>query len=198
MTEKIDLQKIENKAWKSFYAKDGLFDLFFGVMVFVGAIRTITDNVWFTIVIFIGILILPLGKRYITTPRLGRVKFSTERLGKQMKLFSGIGITIVVIVLLFYTVIYPGNYPRIIASILIVALIVSVFSLVAYYLDHWRLFVYGVLIASQELIWISFGRTIGAYFDLIIGCIILFIGIFVLFSFLEKYPLPIEEATYGL
>jgi hypothetical protein len=196
MNREIDLKKMEKKSWKTFYAQDGLYDIFFGIMVLVGGLRTLTDIPWLTLGILVGVLVIPLGKKYITTPRIGRVKFGRERMGKMMIVTAGIGIAVVITSLILFLTVYSGNYPRILASFLIVALIVSVFSLMAYYLDHFRLFFYGIFIAAHEFIWVLYGRTTATYYNLFLGIVLLFIGFLVLIKFLNKYPKPKEEADY--
>ncbi len=198
MNQDIDLKKIEKKAWKTYYAQDGLFDIFFGIMILVGAIRTITDIPWFIFGILIGVLIIPLGKRYITTPRIGRVKFGEKRQGKMIIVTGGIGIAISITALLFFITVYSGDFPKILGSFLMVAMIVMVFTLMAYFLDHYRLFFYGIFFASTEFIWFFLGRNTAAYYELFLGTIILFVGIFVLIRFLKRYPIPGEEVPNGL
>ena len=198
MVEEFDLGRIEKKAWRTYYANDGLYDIFFGIMVFMGAMRTIFDNPLFTLGILLGILVIPLGKRYITTPRIGRVKFSRERLGKLTLLTAGIGVIVVITALLFFITVYLGNFPKILISFLMVAMIVFAFGLMAYYLDHFRLFIYGIFIASQEFIWILYGKTFAGYYNLFLGSIFLFVGFLVLIKFLQSYPKPNMEVANGL
>lgn len=195
MTEKIDLGSIEKKAWRTYYADDGLYDIFFGIMVFMGAMRTIFDNPVFTLGILIGIIIIPMGKKYITTPRIGRVKFSKERLDKMTLLTAGIGVIVVITALLFFITVYIGDFPKILISFLMVVMIVSAFGIMAYYLDHFRLFIYGILIASHEFVWVLYGRNYAGYYNLFLGTVFLFVGSLVLINFLNEYPKPSKEVT---
>ncbi len=196
MNKETYLKKMEKKAWKTFYAQDGLYDIFFGIMVLFGGLRTLTDIPWLTLGILAGVLVIPLGKKYITTPRIGRVKFGRERMHKMLIVTAGIGIAVVITSLILFLTVYSGNYPKILASFIIVALIVSVFGLMAYYLDHLRLFFYGILISAHEFIWVLYGRTTATYYNLFLGIILLFIGLLVLIKFLNKYPKPKEEANF--
>lgn len=198
MKKEIDLGRIEKKAWRTYYANDGLYDIFFGILVFVGALRTLFDNPLITLGILFGILVIPLGKKYITTPRIGRVKFSRERIGKMKLLTGGIGVVVVITALLFFITVYIGDFPKILISFLMVAMIVFAFGLMAYFLDHFRLLIYGILIASHEFIWILYGRTSAGYYNLFLGTVFLFIGFLVLINFLKKYPKPSMEVPNGL
>jgi hypothetical protein len=84
MTEGVSLEKVERKAWASYF-EDGLWDIFLGAMLLIGGIRSVTDYVWYTLLILPLILVLPVGKRLITTPRLGYAKFGPSRKTKQEK-----------------------------------------------------------------------------------------------------------------
>jgi hypothetical protein len=198
MTEKIDLESIEKKAWKTFYAEDGLYDIFFGIMIFVSAVRTLTDIPWLTLGILLGVLVISLGKRYITTPRVGRVKFGPKRMGKMIILTGGIGVAIVITSFLFFITVYSGDFPRILASFLMMAMIIIVFGLMAYYLDNFRDFIYGILFALHEFVWVIYGRTIASFYFLFLGTILLFVGFLVLIRFLQRYPKPDEEVANDL
>jgi len=85
MTGKINLKEIERKAWMSYF-EDGLWDIFMGLLMLTTGIRSLTDNVWFTLGIFAALLISVIGKKLITIPRIGRVKFGPARKVKQKKL----------------------------------------------------------------------------------------------------------------
>ena len=85
-----DLKKIESKVWTSYF-KDGLWDIFFGLMLLTMGLRTLTDNVLFTFGMLAAVLVHILGKRWITVPRLGVVRFSETRRKKRSFLIYLIG-----------------------------------------------------------------------------------------------------------
>ena len=96
MAETINLKAIERRAWTSYF-EDGLWDIFLGAMLLIGGIRSVTDYVWYTFLILPLILVLPLGKRFTTTPRLGLVKFGRSRKGKQEKAVVALIISVLAI-----------------------------------------------------------------------------------------------------
>jgi hypothetical protein len=50
MSEKTNLKEIEKKAWASYF-EDGLWDIFMDLLMLGMGLRTLTDNVWYTLVI---------------------------------------------------------------------------------------------------------------------------------------------------
>ena len=200
MKQKINLQEIERKAWRSYF-QDGLIDMFIGIIMVTSAIRTFTDNVWFTFLIFVGVFIMIGGKRYITNPRVGVVKFGPERTMKRLKLGSLIGIAVIITVILVLPVPFIRDFmkalPQIIPSLMVASLFVVIFGAMAYYLNYSLLAVYGLMFAAGELLWEIYGIPVGPSVMLIFGCMILGIGIFCLSQFLRKYPLPVGEAVSG-
>ena len=96
MTEKIDLKAIEKKAYRSFFM-DGIWDIFIGMIFLnlgIGPLFILLFNfpdIWNTIIISLGwnifaFLIFYFGKKYITIPRIGFVKFGQKREAKRIKL----------------------------------------------------------------------------------------------------------------
>jgi hypothetical protein len=195
MTETIDLKAIERKAWASYF-EDGLLDIFLGAMLLIGGIRSITDYAWYTLLIVPLILVLPLGKKLITTPRLGHVKFGPARKLKQTKVIAVLTISVLAT---FALLMLPKSGFALPAKMLISPImagwIAVVFGIIAYYLDFTRLFTYGLLFAISEVLSGLFGVYIGAMAQTISGIAVLLIGLFVLTRFLRKYPQPVEATS---
>jgi hypothetical protein len=81
--QKIRVKEAQQKAWRSVF-QDGLWDIYLGLLLLTMGIGDLLDNMDLTktryYTIFFGIyavslLLLWAGKRFITLPRLGRVKF---------------------------------------------------------------------------------------------------------------------------
>jgi len=196
MNQKINLKKLEKKAWTKYF-EDGLWDIFFGIMLLTTVIRTITDNVWFTFLIFSGVLIMIAGKRYMTVPRIGLVKFGPEREMKRIKLIGIIGIAVIITFILFLAGNSINNPPKMMFSFIIAALVVVIFGFLAYYLEYFRLALYGILFAIGEILWSLFGESVGLMAMLAFGSTILIIGIITLVLFMRENPLPSEGAMNG-
>ncbi len=205
MTEKIDLKKIEKKAWKS-YHQDGLWDIFLGLILLNFGIAPLLEEITGTtyllsyiIILVVAFIIFYSGKKYITTPKLGRVGFGTERKSKTKK--TSIVLTISVVLGLIVFIIATNTLP-IIGTIHFGAIVfginaIIVFSLMAYYLDFNRLYLYGWFFgASIALSEISY-NYVGYTYDNIIGFglfagIMIIIGLAYLIRFMQKYPNPSE------
>ena len=194
MTEKINLKEIERKAWTTYF-QDGLWDIFIASMMLTMAIRTLTDNVWFTLGMFTGVPILVLGKKYITIPRLGFVKFSQFRMMRKIKIVASIGIAVTATVGLVLLINMGWESPKFVTSLGMAVFLALTFGLIAYFLDFKRLFIYGLMFAINEIIWGHFGEPTGPYVVLIFGSVVLVIGLVILVLFLHKYPSPAKEIT---
>jgi len=189
------LKEIERKAWTPYF-EDGLWDIFLGAMLLISGIRSLTDNVWYTLLFLSLVLVLPLGKKLITIPCLGHVKFGPVRKLKQAKV---IAVLVVSVIATFALLMLPNSGlalpPKMLISPMMAAWIAVVFGMIAYYLDFWRLFAYGLLFAISEVLSGLFGGYIGAMAQAISGIAVLLIGLFVLVRFLHKYPRPVEAMS---
>ncbi len=187
--EDIDLEKLEKKVWTEYF-DDGWWEIMFGIIFITGYIRTVTDNVWFTGLIFVGVLVAVLGKWLITVPRLGKVEFKVGRIDRQMKMFLLLGVSVILLPILFIGLPEWGIWeiPEGLGTWLMALWIMAIFSLIAYFLDFKRIYLYGALFAAKELIWGNFGEVAGMWSSLILGIIVLGAGVVVLSRFLKKYP----------
>jgi hypothetical protein len=196
MTEGINLKEIERKAWTSYF-EDGLWEFFFGALFLIGGIRSLTNNVSYTFLLLVPILILPIGKKLITIPRLGHVKFGPARKLKQTKVFA---ILIISVLAMLALLLFPRSglaLQELPISPIMAVWIAVVFGLIAYYMDFRRLFVYGLLYALTEVLWGQFGEPIGPVVQTISGIVILLVGVAVFMRFVRRYPLP-SEATLNV
>jgi len=187
MVEKINLKEMEKKAWTSYF-QDGFWGIFFGLMSLTAGLRVLTDNVLFIFGILLAVLVSMLGKKYITVPRMGVVRFANPRKGKQIKMFVLLGSSIVALPILM--MIIGALNPQIQTSPIMAVWIALIFGLLAYLLQFRRLFVYGLFFAGSELVWGIFGMPFGPLAHLVSGIIILAVGLVVLARFMKKYPKP--------
>ncbi len=194
MNKELDLKELEKKAWTAYF-QDGLWDILIASMMLTMAIRTLTDNVWFTLGMFTGVPILVIGKKFITIPRLGHVKFSQFRQKRQIKLMASIGIAVSATAGFLLLINMGWDPPKVISSLGMAVFLALIFGLIAYFLDFPRLFVYGLMFATNEIIWGHFGEPTSPYVVLIFGSVVLVVGLIILISFIRKYPLPKEEET---
>ncbi len=190
MSERIDLGRIEKNAWKTYMSQDGLYDIFMGIMLLTLAIQAYFYNIWFTSFIFIGILFVTLGKLYITTPRIGLVIFGNRRIMKQMKMMMALLIVFLAMLSLFYISKSGNNAIGVGEFVAFPALIATIFVIIALSLDYTRLGIYGMLFAFTEVLRNLYDRPVRNIAVLAIGILALTVGIYVLLTFIKKYPLP--------
>ncbi len=188
----VNLKQLERKAWTSYF-EDGFWDILIGLMMLIMGIRGLTDIVWFGLLMLPAVLVGPLGKRFITIPRLGRVKFGLTRLAQNRRILTMlsifVGLTVGLLLLRYAGVALP-NVP---VSPIMALSLVSIFVLLAYYLDFARLAIYGLFFAVSEILWGFFDKPIGPIAFTLSGVIALLVGAFMLGRFLHTYPLPAKE-----
>jgi len=210
MTEQINLKEIEKKAYTSFF-EDGLYEIIFAHFMLVGFLSStlsetgVSDIIRISIyvpIMFLGILIVYFGKKYITIPRLGIAKFRDDRIKRINKLHVYI-IAFVVVSVSIAVASMTGNLNKNIPMTIIIPIILfSFFAIAAWYQNYPRFLITGLLYASSELIYVFveskgvvLGKGLLAYG--VPGVIILVIGINSLFKFLQKYPKVKVEVSNG-
>lgn len=112
MSENVNLKQIERKAWTSFF-QDGLWDILLGLSLLLLGIpdlfpRSFTSelrqNAAYVVFAALDLLIFWAGKRFVSVPRMGRVKFGAARKAKQTKAAVIYGISVVAGVIALLTI----------------------------------------------------------------------------------------------
>ncbi len=221
MSQIINLKELERKAWTSYF-QDGLWDIFLGLLLVSSAVSTWLSDTGVPsstrIPTYIGIMVLGglvmwAGKRFITVPRMGRIKFGPARRSRMNKLRVVLFISVLVIAALFLAGLGVKNHwlqrpewgligRTSIASAIVTLNFLVVFSLMAYFMEFKRLYLYGVLFALQEVVGVGLRELADVDIGFFIGSavaavIVLLIGTVVLVRFLREYPLPAVEASDG-
>ena len=213
MAEQIDLMEIEKKAWKSTFL-DGLWDLYFGLIImgigfswlggFFGLPETV--DVLVTLISWdIGaMIILFLGKKFITQPRMGLVKFGQirKKRNKYLALFLGFMVAFTLTTFIFTLLgIFQLQIPGFLVMLLIGVLFITLpFSLLAYFLQLRRLYLYALLGGFGLFISELLQPVIRAPFhDIItfggIGLVIAITGLIHFFRFLQRYSLKEDKSV---
>jgi len=206
MIEKIDLKKVEKQTYR-FTFTDGLYDMAYGSLLFFTAIAPILREILYPSYIIFMILpaslILVLGKRFITVPRIGIVKFNLNRTKSRNKIGLLIAIlfpiTVVMVVLTFlglYNIKVGGYIVPLGGGIFALILL----SLIAYIIDYPHFYLYAVSIGLglplAALLKPIFGEPLHYIISFgISGTLILIYGIFTLIKFIKKYPIPKEDIS---
>ena len=211
MVKPTNIKEIEKKAWISTF-QDGLWDIYFGLLImgigfswlgrFFGLPETLD-----VLVTLIGwdigvILIFFLGKKYITRPRMGFVKFGKirKKRNKFLALFIALMVAFTLITFIFTLLgIFELPIPGFIVMLLVGLLFITLpFSVVAYFLQLKRLYIYALLGGFSLFISELLLPIIGApYHDIIpfggIGLVITVTGLTIFIKFLQRYPLKKDE-----
>ncbi|NVM37076.1 MAG: hypothetical protein HWN81_15875 [Candidatus Lokiarchaeota archaeon] len=209
MAENVDLKSLERKAYRSIF-EDGVWDLFIGLIILSLGFSTFLSSIlnlnelWFAIIPtlilnIIAFLIFFLGKKFITIPRLGIVKFGQKRKSKQQKLklflFIFFILNIIFLILPFTDLVNFIQFkPLIIALILGLGAITLPFVVVAYFLDFIRLYFYAILAGLGFFLTELLYPIVGTPLDILLpfgitGGVIVVIGLYYFITFLKKYPL---------
>ena len=217
MSQNLDLKFIERKAFRSVH-QDGLWDIYIGGLLLVlslmfsipesgeGELRTIG-------LAFLGVAIMfavfKLGKKYITVPRLGQVRFGAERQKRKTTLGWIMGAYVLVTLGLFLFSLYVWNsadsgrtvglpvspsLERVFVASL-AALIAGTSMVVTSYFKE---FVRGYYIALLMGAGFFFTLLLDMTTPMIIaGALILVPGLVLFVNFLRQHPLPPREAQHG-
>ena len=217
MSPGIDLKQIERKAFRANY-EDGLLDIFYGLVVAFMAVYMYRPPQGYSalnIIIFLtgyGLinLVYWAGKRYITRPRMGQVKFGPMRKRRGATLALALGIIVLVqLGLLSLTALGWAN-PTALAQFnavllerdwmdaavaLVGSLIVGLsMTLIAYFTDFPRGYYIAILASSAVFLMIWLNRPI---WPMLLGGLIVLPGVVLFIRFLRTHPLPPQEALNG-
>ncbi len=204
----IDLKELERKAWRSTF-NDGLFDIYIGIMFFgisvgylLGELFTIVYNYLFLFLILgIAILILTIGKRKITIPRMGFVKFGKTRKMRKKRILFVLLINVIILLILYFITEPSSGFLKLdppFNSLILGLFMIVPLCAIAYFLQFRRLYFYGIFMGLTPFltdvfeVFMSNIAAIILVFTIIDGFII-FTGFVFLIKFLKIYPLLKDE-----
>lgn len=217
MTTQIDLKEIERRAFRATY-QDGLWDIYYGLIVVFMAIFIYRPedgykplNILLALAGFLfsyGLFMA--GKKFITIPRLGLVKFGEIR--KKRK--STMGIVLGVLVLCQAILIVITNFGWITPEfgekinsflgdrgigLLVVASLASLIVgsgmiIIVYFSEFSRGYYIALLMSLAVFLMVFFNRPI---IPILVGSVIIIPGIVLLVRFIRRYPRTTSESTYG-
>lgn len=162
--EQLSFKTLEKKAFRSFF-KDGIYDVFLGLILLglglpfilneFGLIdyETITMPLLIPLILNIGALVFFIvGKKYITAPRLGIVRFGKTRKRKMMHVKLLLAISVLIGVITFFLSLFKvlpvgGKTGIPLAAVIFGVQVLLVFSIAAYFMDFTRLYLYAFLFA---------------------------------------------------
>lgn len=208
----FNLTEIEKKAYRSTF-QDGLWDIFIGSLLLVLSFSALLSNIGTAEKLHMGILIMLqiivvlafiIGKKRITIPRMGFVKFGPARKRRitKSRIVLLVSVLAGVAVFLIASLIMQGNQVDrskllLFAPIAWVANSIIIFSLLAYYLNFARLYIYGVLFALPVPLDVAIKQFTGLNLSPIAfavpALVMLAVGTVLLVRFLNVYPAGIKE-----
>lgn len=211
MSQQVSLKEAERKVFRATY-NDGLWDIFLGCFFFSYGIALylspLLGDFWSSVVLLplwaLIYLVLWLIRKYVVIPRIGVVKFGQVRKNKLAK-FTIVMLTVNILafILGMLAAVSFGSVSGQVISIIFGMILLTGFSLAAYFLDFSRLYIYGLLLGLSPLIgewlWthgyathhglpITFGIT---------ASIMILVGLVLFIRLLRDNPLPIEGIQSG-
>ncbi len=187
------LRRLEHKAWTSYF-EDGFWDILIGLIMLITGIRGLVDVGWISLLVLPAVLVGPLGKRFITIPRIGIVKFGQVRKSRQKQLIALLTVSIIVMVGVFWLSRSDVAQSQAVTSPVVAIWIVLTFAVITYLLDFSRLYIYGLLFGLSEILWGLFDKPTGPIAFTLSGLIALMVGAFMLGRFLRAYTQMKREA----
>lgn len=207
--KEIDLKALEKKVYRSFF-EDGFWDIFIGMLIlglgfswtriFFEIFEPLDLMIILLIWNIVTFLIYYLGKKFITTPRLGIVKFGEKRKTRQkrLKIFLLVNVLfgVITFILTFFGLLELLAFGGSLTPLVIGLISFTIpFSIIAYFLGFTRLYIYALIVGfsffASDLIFSILGSPLDSIIGFgIPGGIIVIIGLVYLFKFLHKYPKP--------
>jgi hypothetical protein len=216
MSTQLDLKAIERQAFRSTY-QDGLWDMYLGLVV-VGMSIFIyrppegyspANIVLMLLAMALAYSLFWAGKKFITLPRMGQVRFGAARKQKKTTLALILGIVVLIQVGVLGLTVLGWLNPEVGAKVngffrdrdlmdLAVAVIGSLFVgpsmiLIAYFSDFPRGYYIGAMMALAVFLMIYLNQPIYA---IIVGALIILPGLMLFVRFLKTYPLHREDVSY--
>ena len=213
MSTSINLKELERKAFLRTY-EDGLYEIYLGGMlisfsvfafnIFPGeTFESITALVLYLCGMALSGLVYWLGKKYITLPRIGLVKFGQPRQKRTRDLVVVlsiiVGVQVMVVLLQFGVLAIPTLHARVAPYLgdpggmqLIVAIAAALFVapgmlMIAYFTEIPGGYYHAAVLSIAIFMMIIFNQ---AWWMVAGGFFILLPGVVHFVRFLQKYPLP--------
>ena len=217
MSQNFDLKNLERKAFRSVH-QDGLWDIYIGgLMLVLSLMFSIPESgkgkVTNTGLALLGVAIMfaffQLGKKYITTPRMGQVRFSAERQKRKITLGWIMGAYVLVTLGMFLFSLYVWNTSasgRVVdlplGSSLERLFVASLAALIAgtsmIVISYFKEFMRGYYIALLMGAGFFFTLLLDMITPMIVaGALILVPGLVLFINFLHQHPLPPQEVGHG-
>ena len=216
MSTQFNLKEIERKAFRSTY-QDGLWDIYLGLVVVCMSLflyrpangYSPVNLVLLGLAFILAYGIFWAGKRFITLPRMGQVRFGPARKRKKTTLTITLGLLVLIQVIVLGLTTQAWLDPEVSAKVntflktrdlmdLAVAVLGSFFVgtgiiLPAYFSDFPRGYYIALMMSLAVFLMIFLNQPV---YPIIIGGLIVLPGLALFVRFLKTYPLPGQDASY--
>ncbi len=187
------MKALERRAWRSTH-QDGLFDLVLGLIMLANYVAGVSGGRYSSLVLLALTLpsaaILVVGKRLVTVPRVGLVKFGPARLARWRKSWIVLPVTILATAALVMTARNGVSWisdQHVLVSLGLGLGIFLAFGAMAFWKDFPRLYLigaaFGGAVTATELLDTPLPLLIG-------GSAVLLMGLVLFIRFLHLYRLP--------
>jgi hypothetical protein len=217
MSTQLNLKEIERKAFRSTY-QDGLWDMYMGLVVICMSIFVYRPATGYSPMNIILMLLATglayslfwAGKKYITLPRMGQVRFGAMRKQKKTTLVIVLSVVVLIQVGVLGLTMLGWLSPEVGAKVndyfrdrdlmdLAVAAIGTLFvgvgmTMTAYFSDFPRGYYIAVMMSLAVFLMLFLNRPI---YPILIGGLIVLPGLVFFVRFLKTYPLHQEEVSNG-
>ena len=210
ITQEIDLDKLEMKAWRVNF-EDGIFEIYLGfLIIFLGSFTFVSDlvplAVYYTVIMgitMIGGFIFMLAKKYISKPRIGKIKYGKKRKRRKITIvLVNVAYIIMLFIMLFVinsNMVNIDLIPDYLYILLIALLFITLpLCIIAYLIQYPRfyftavLFGTGIFLSEFLIPYITYPLSNVVSFS-IVGGIVVILGLYYLMKFIKKYPLTKKE-----
>jgi hypothetical protein len=217
MSQNFDLKAMERQAFRSVH-QDGLWDIYLGGLLLALSLFFLIPesgegegNYMLLALVGVGVAfaVFQLGKKYVTVPRMGQVRFGPERQKRKVTLAWIMGVYVLVTLGLFLYSLYLWNsgasapsagaaespsLGRVLVASL-AALIVGTSTIITSYFKE---FIRGYYIALLMGCGFFFTLLLDSTLPMVIaGTLILVPGLVLFVTFLRQHPLPPQETSHG-
>jgi len=216
MSTSLNLKEIERKAFRSVH-QDGLWDIYIGgIVMSMTVFANADDGENFTsqrlVIYMLGMLVFGLlfwgGKKYITVPRLGLVKFGAHRRRRSLTMAIILaGIVLLQILFVAGTALLRSNpdwggqlglglsdpdYGRLLVAAIAALFVGPSMLLIAYFTDFPRGYYIAIIMSLAVFALVWFGEAV---YLIAASLLIILPGVVLFIRFLRQHPLPPVEAS---
>jgi hypothetical protein len=210
MRTPYSIKEIEKRAYRATF-DDGIYDILFGaaflILAWISALSALGLPKLYGYGLVVILPLIPLlGKKYISTPRLGAVEFGPRRTSKKrFVLVLCVAILFLQMPLLMKTGavgFFAGMGENLKIPVMAAMVIAPLLVLAAYFIDYPRMYIYAavlfVSIPHAAVVYDFVGEPVNSLISFgLPGLAILAYGLVLLNQFTKKYPLPKPEANHA-